>query len=464
VIQKDIYTMEFKVNRDNLNSNNFDFSLVIGLGKSGINALRLLRKLNLNCTACDESEESKFKGKIPEELLSDEAINWYFSKLPYEIISPVNKILAVISPGVPFNHPFLQFLQKNNVLLITELELGLLFIDATKIIVTGSNGKSTTTALINHLLNCNGISSTVAGNIGTPPSELVADGYTKFDYIVVEASSYQLEASTVLSADIAVFLNFADNHSARHGSASSYFKAKCRLFNDFLSGTAILNCKDKFIVELGNNLNSPVIWFDQDLILETEILIPYSQTLAELPAPVKSNLSVTLKVMEKCGISLENTIVNLSSFLSLPHRQEIIKQNQVTWINDAKSTCPEATYIALTTIFKNNYSPSITLHLLIGGSENKGNWNNVWKLIRNFNLDVNIVCIGLIGKNLVVSAENSELFASYTTNLKDAIKLVVNTLKPDDIVLYSPGAPSFDEFNNFEERGNTFKQMINVAI
>ena len=404
--------------------------LVYGLGLSGCSVVKFLKKNKIiNFKVWDDNKNHKFQSHKSQNLLHS--------------LNQVDYI--VLAPGISLgkNKNLIKFKEK----IITDIDLFYLTKNKSKsIVVTGTNGKSTTCKLISHLLKKNKIKCGLGGNIGTPILDLKE---TRNKFTIIEASSFQLSHSKFISPDYAFFLNLTNDHLDWHGSKKNYFNSKLKIFhlqkkNQF----AIINEKFKKIFIKKKYLDS--------------LLIPEKKKYQKIKFKIKNNyltssindenmsfiyaFSKLLKIREKSFID------TMKSFKGLPHRFEIfLKKKNITFINDSKATSFKATQSALLSL-KNIY-------WILGGLPKKSDKIQLSKLKKN------IIKCYLIGKNINFfkkQIENKQNFL-ITKNLKNSIIQILKDCKykkniPKSILL-SPAAASFDQFINFEKRGDEFKRL-----
>ena len=319
--------------------------------------------------------------------------------------------------------------------------------------VTGTNGKSTTCSIIHKVLSNSGINSELLGNIGKPILNYNL-GKKKNVVLVIEMSSFQLEYSKYIRPNHAIFINFTKDHLDWHGNMNNYLKSKLKIFslqnkNDF----AYLP-KDKYVIKRfkKNNFRSSVILNKRKTynILKKNILNPYLSSKSNL-----ENLSFIYDLKNNFKISNKRFFSILNKFKGLPHRQEIfLKKNNVFFINDSKATTFEATKACLM-----NYK---NILWILGGLKKKDDNFNINKLKKN------ILSAFIIGKerSFFKSKINKKIKYFETISLKKTMKYIFDELrymtnkKIAIYVILSPASASYDQFKNFEERGNQFKKLI----
>ena len=406
--------------------------LVYGLGLTGRSVAKFLIKNQIkNLNVWDDKEKNFLKNYRPKNLT--------------QILHQVDFI--VLSPGISLlkNKNLKKFKKK----IITDIDLFYLTRNRPKsIVVTGTNGKSTTCKLLEHLLKKNRYKIFLGGNIGTP---ILNFKYQKKNFAIIEASSFQLSHSKFICPNYAIFLNLSNDHLDWHGSKKNYLNSKLKIFN--------LQNKEHFAI-INKNLKN----IFRKKKFESKLILPREKDYAKVKFKIKNeyltsninneNMSFVYTFSKLMGMKDKDFINSMKSFKGLSHRFEIfLTRNNVTFINDSKATSFKATEQALTSL-KNIY-------WILGGLPKKGDRINLSKCKKN------ITKCYLIGKNInfFKNQIKKKLVYSITKNLKNSVikilkdcRLEKNTNK---YVLLSPAAASFDQFSNFEKRGEEFKRLCN---
>lgn len=404
--------------------------LVYGLGLSGLSVIKFFKKNNFkNFTIWDDNITNLLKSHRTRNL------ELTLNKVDY----------IVLSPGISaFKNKKLRKYKKK---IITDIDLFFLSNYKSKsIVVTGTNGKSTTCKLIAHLLKKNKLKFSLGGNIGTPILDIKKSNNS---YIIIEASSYQLSHSKFIKPDFALFLNLTNDHLEWHGSMKNYLNSKLKIFNHQSDKQfAIINKNFKKIFIKKNFLGKLILPNKKEYDK-----IKYKINNDYLTSNInEENMSFIYSFSKLLKIRQESFIEAMKTFKGLPHRFEIfLKKKEVTFINDSKATSFVATQSALSSL-KNIY-------WILGGLPKKGDKISLSKY------KANIIKCYLIGKNINFFKKQikGKLVFSITKNLKNSliqiskdIELQKNNKKT---VLLSPAAASFDQFINFEKRGNEFKRL-----
>ena len=404
--------------------------LVYGLGLSGLSVIRFFKK-------------NKFKNF---KIWDDKQTNLLKSHRTQNLDLILNQVdYIVLSPGIStFKNKKLRKYKKK---IITDIDLFFLSNYKSKsIVVTGTNGKSTTCKLIAHLLKKNKSKFSLGGNIGTP---ILDTKNSKNNYVIIEASSYQLSHSQFIAPDFAFFLNLTNDHLEWHGSMKNYLNSKLKIFNHQTSKQfAIINKNFKKIFLKKNYLSKFILPEKKEYNK-----IKYKINNDYLTSNINDeNMSFIYSFSKLLKIRQESFIDAMETFKGLPHRFEIFfKKKGVTFINDSKATSFVATQSALSSL-KNIY-------WILGGLPKKGDKVSLSKYKSN------IIKCYLIGKNInfFKNQIKGKLVFSITKNLKNSLIQISKDIKlQKDVkksVLLSPAAASFDQFINFEKRGEEFKKL-----
>ena len=404
--------------------------LVYGLGLSGQSVVKFFKKNKIKkFEVWDDKQKKLFKNKRTKNL--NKTLN--------------NVDFIVLSPGI-------SFVEKKNLIkfkkkIITDIDF--LFLtnkNFKSIVVTGTNGKSTTCKLISHLLKKNKIEVLIGGNIGTPILDLKIK---ENSYVVIEASSFQLSHSKFIRPDYAILLNITNDHLDWHGNMSNYINSKLKIFalqekNQF----SLVNKKLKKIVKKRNFVSSLVIPKEKNYKkIKYKIKIHYLKLSIN-----DENMSFVYAFSKLLKISNKNFIAAINSFVGLSHRYEVfLKKKNIIFINDSKATSFESTKLAL--------SNSKNVYWILGGLPKKND-----KIVLS-GVRKNIIKSYLIGKNIEFFKKQiqNKISCSVTNNLKRTLIEILKDIKlsrlKDNIILLSPAAASYDQFMNFEKRGEEFKKL-----
>lgn len=423
--------------------NNYSRFGIVGTGVSGQAAQALLRSLGVPETAI-----VTFDTKDPKAQFNDPDL---FLQQDIEAL--------IVSPGVPLRTAWIQDAAKKGIALTSELELAFAQLTTEKVIaITGSLGKSTTTALIGHALQADDEAVFVGGNLGLPlaryASELLQGARKQAKYVVLELSSYQLELFKNLKADFSLFTFFSPNHLERYDSLEQYYETKWSLAAK-TTGPILANRRggdlQKFIDQRNPAGKKSVIWCERD----DERMKKYGVTgSAMVGSHNLDNFSLALALFDQLGVTSSCLPLALQ-FTGLPHRlQRVGSFNGITFINDSKATALDSVIEACHSVLS-EVSETATLWLLLGGRDKNLPWQDLAELKQFKNIRVTF--FGECGEK---AKTKSTLPGSLFPKLATALENVKTQAVRNDVVLLSPGGTSQDEFKNFEERGQFFVRWI----
>lgn len=431
--------------------------LVVGAGKSGVAAANFLAGEGHRVVLADSSAEPS----LPYEL--DARVTRAFGEQDENsLLDGVVEI--VVSPGVPLNVPLLTRAAIRAIPVIGEIELASRYMQGPVIAITGSNGKSTTTALIGEILKIAGRQPIVAGNIGEPLIRVV-DRERPRTY-VLELSSFQLESVDRFHANIALLLNITPDHMDRYPSFDSYSAAKYRIFrNQETSDTAIVNASDrrgapreslakvwrfssKEKVETGAYLDGDQLVLVVD---GNERRIPRASLKLEGQANVENALAAWLAA-RAAGVDDVDVQIAFGSFAGLPHRMVFVREvDGVRYVNDSKGTNVDATLKSL-----ESFAPQSVV-LILGGKDKAGEFERMRDLVKEKARVV--LTIGSAAEKIESALRESTEVVS-VDNMDNAIRWAKANAKSGETVLLSPACASFDQYKNFEHRGNHFEELV----
>lgn len=436
--------------------------VVIGMGKTGIASAQFLGGRGARVVVTDEKSADQW----PEDFATINGELW-LTLGDYTPSVVTDADLIIPSPGVPPHNALLKEALRRNIPILSEIELAHRFIQVPIIAVTGTNGKTTTTTLLGEIMNAAGKRTWVGGNIGNP---LIAFAQGRFpaDYVVAEISSFQLQWIQTFRPHVAVLLNITRDHTDYHGSFSDYVSVKSRIFanqteNDF----AVIDAEDGQRTEITTRIQSRIIRFssrdvlqegacvqDENIVLNLPELKTetYPLSMINLPgAHNRENVMAAVAAARLCGCSREIIVSAVQSFRGLPHRIEFVtEKNSVKFYDDSKGTNVGSVQRALETF-------SQPIILLMGGRDKEGDFESLKSLLTQ--KAKKIILFGeardriesLIGRDVPLMKE---------AKMKDAVLRAYREAQPGDVVLLSPGCASFDEFANYKERGNFFKEIV----
>jgi len=439
--------------------------VILGLALSGAAAAKLAVRQGADVFVSDNQDTLALQGTLTDlKALS----------IPGELGQHSDQIydadLWIISPGIAQDSELVQKAQSNDIPIVSEIEFASWFTEAPILAITGSNGKTTTAHLLAEMIQTDDIHGTLAGNVGIPFAEMVLEDLENPDpkrVWVLEISSFQMEFIEHFKPYIAIFLNITPDHLNRYPSMKEYIAAKMNMWSrqtaeDFI----VYNADDTILVEEIAESTSRKIAFGlghhPEAIFQpnrTKIYTEEHATLIEmnqLALPGKHNLANALAAATAAhlmGIPNKSIAATMSQFSGVPHRLEPIAEiNGVTYINDSKATNLDAVQVALESFTQ----PII---LLLGGLDKGGDFRSLLPHTHN-NLK-EVIAFGQ-AKELILTALRDAVRSTSVMDLKEALELAQNCSQPGDVVLLSPGCASFDQFENFEERGDHFRSLVTV--
>ena len=443
--------------------------LVIGLGVSGIAATELLLSRGADVAAIDSADGKPLREQAMKLRNRGAHVDLGALKLPRGEFD-----LAVISPGVPLDHAFVKEIRAKNIPLIGELELGFQQALALNISITGTNGKTTTTELVERLLTHHGLKTLAAGNIGTPLCS-VADRTRQLDFVTLEVSSFQLETIQFFRPAVAVLTNITPDHLDRYASMDDYARAKARIFeNQQAFDWAIVQVEALAqLKKLGVRIPSKVVTFSAtdesgDFYLERGMIISRMEHFAgpllnldevALRGPHNAeNIMAVLAVARVLRIPLEGAIEAIRSYAPAPHRCEFVAEiDGVKFVNDSKATNVDAVAKALLAMPQADNSRPPNVWLLAGGKDKGFDYHELGPL-----LSQRVKGVFLFGETAEKIRAAWGLFTPCTVvpTLLEAMAAAAKRAKRGDVVLLSPACSSFDQFRNYQHRGEVFRQAV----
>lgn len=421
---------------------------VFGLGISGVSTMKYLAKQNIDFIAYDDLENTRISiiNKYPNFANNIKDLsNAAWQKIDYLIASPG------ISLNYPKPHKVVEIAKSINAKIICDIELFYLNNkDAYYIGITGTNGKSTTSSLITHILKYNNVNVSLGGNIGIPVLDIEPIGENKV--FIFEVSSFQLDLLDKTKFDIAVLLNITPDHLDRHGNMENYTKLKYKIFNHQTGKDhAILNVNlpsvpNSFLFSEGEKadltINNDILYYR-----EQEYQLPKNNSL--LGKHNWQNLSAAFACCLKYGLSVNQIIAALPSFVGLKHRMQYLGvYRDITFVNDSKATNADSTEKALAS-FDN-------IIWIVGGVQKEGGIMSLKEYFPKIKKAL------LIGKSQDSFAEILGDLTAWEKcdNLDNAFALACKIAAPNDVVLLSPACASYDQWKNFEERGDAFISLF----
>jgi len=446
--------------------------LVVGLGKSGLSAAKFLRTFGARVTVSDTRSAVALAREIP--ALLDAGI--MVEAGGHGLLTFRRQDLIVVSPGVPLDTPEVAQVIGYGLPVMGELELASRFLQGSIVAVTGSNGKTTTTTLLGKIFAEAGIPTQVGGNIGLPVIELIAES-TPDTTNVLEVSSFQLETADQFHPRIAIRRNITPDHLDRHHSFEAYVAAKERIFaRQTPADSLILNADDRATqmsaahARASSPEGGPTIhWFSatrmvrqgacvRDNVLcwiaregaPAEPILP----LSEIPLKGTHNVENVLAAIAAAriaGISAESIRASVATFKAVEHRLEFVRCRQgVEFYNDSKATNVDAALKAVQS-FPGN------IHLILGGKDKDSDYTQMADLLKQ--RVKTVYTIGSAAEKIERELRGVAKIVP-TGTLEVAVAEAVKSAAPGDVVLLAPACSSFDQFDNYEHRGRTFRQLV----
>ena len=436
--------------------------LVVGLGKSGVASAIFLKDRGARVSVSDAKTEDQLRSAIP--ALLDKGISVETGGHGERTFR--DQDLIVVSPGVPTDVPQLEKARAHRIPIIGEVELASRFLKGHIIAITGSNGKTTTTALAGEVIGMGGYEVLVGGNIGTPAISLVPDA-TSDTYNVLEISSFQLESIQTFHPQIAVILNITPDHLDRHHSFDAYVRAKARIFeNQTAEDYAVLNADDPTCVGLAGKTRAHVHWFSRSKKVERGAFLREGRIFSrdEGDQEIMAASGITLKGAH----NLENVLAAVcvgrivgcephrirravEEFKAVEHRLEYVTTIQgVEYYNDSKATNVDATIKALES-FPGN------IHIILGGKDKGSDYSVLKDLLRA--RAKRVYTIGAAAEKIESQIASAAPVLRAET-LETAVKRAAESAAPGDVVLLAPACASFDQFESYEHRGRVFKEAV----
>ena len=432
---------------------------IIGAGKSGLSAANLASILGAHPFISDAASPDPQKSGIDK----------YNHELGGHSKKVLDSDLIVISPGIPDTIPIIRSAVNKGIPVVSEIEFASWHTNSPIIAVTGSNGKTTTTFLIHHLLKDSSYNSHIGGNMGVPFSELVVEELNSHELNtihVLEVSSFQLEHIYRFSPFIAVITNISPDHLDRYDGMEAYISAKMNIIQNLGPDDHILyNGNDNIINDHLIHINGPqkksfvsesnekthLVYSDSGIFENDKCIIPMENLSIRGPHNFE-NILAAVSVADILDIPREDIYNSIKSFVGVPHRLElIIDADGICFYNDSKATNLASCSAAL-----NSFEENV---ILILGGISKGKTDYTILFSQMETRVTHVFCYGEEGENIFEQI-NNHFPSTYHRNFSVAIDTVLSTCTIGDTVLLSPACASFDQFRNFEARGEKFKQIV----
>jgi UDP-N-acetylmuramoylalanine--D-glutamate ligase len=437
--------------------------VVLGAGESGVGTAILGKKEGFEVFVSDNGSIAK---KYKDVLINLE-VEWEENGHSQQRILEADLVMK--SPGIPHKVPLVLLLQKKGIPVISEIEFAARYTDATIIGITGSNGKTTTTMLTHHLLSEGGLHAGMAGNIGDSFAKMVAEN--EYEFYVLEISSFQLDGIQEFKPHIAILTNISPDHLDRYEySFEKYVESKFRITeNQDETDFFIYDAGDEVIKQklASQPIQSRLLPFsitaevekgacieNDNIIIKTKnktVLMNTRNVALEGKHNLKNTMAAAL-VANLVGIRKESIRNSIQNFHGVPHRLEkVLKIHHVQYINDSKATNVNATFFALD-------SMATPVVWIVGGVDKGNDYRELMPLVRE--KVKAIVCLGLDNSPIKEAFGNVVDLLVETYAMSEAVKVAYKIAERGDTVLLSPACASFDLFQNYEDRGDQFKESI----
>jgi UDP-N-acetylmuramoylalanine--D-glutamate ligase len=436
--------------------------LVVGLARTGVATSLFCSARGASVTATDARTENA----IGEALSQLRTAGVHLELGGHREETVLEQDLIIPSPGVPADAPLLKAARAKGITIWSEIELADRFLNGRLIGITGSNGKTTTTSLIEHILRSAGISTILAGNIGTPLISRVEET-NDASVTVVELSSFQLELIDSFRPNVSVFLNLTPDHLDRHHTLEEYGAAKARIFeNQTEADSAVLNADDPATTKYAP-AKPQVFWFSRKqrvaqgaFVRENEIVFRRDGKeeallkLQDIPMAGAHNVENVLAAVAAArlaGADASAIAKGVRSFSGVEHRLEFVAEiGGVRYYNDSKATNVDATLKALDSF------PGRIL-VVLGGKDKGSDYTALQKPLRE--KAILALLIGAAAEKIEKQIAGSVAIERAGT-IERAVELASHAARPGDVVLLAPACASFDQFENYEHRGRIFKDLV----
>lgn len=444
--------------------------LVFGSGISGVAASQLLLNEGAQVVLYDGNTSLDVED-IKKQILGDSQdagqVEVILGELSEEVMDTL--VLTVMSPGVPTDLPIVNRMREKEIPIWGEIELAYTYGKGDVLAITGTNGKTTTTASLGEIMANYRESTFVVGNIGNPYTSVAAD--TKEDSIIVaEMSSFQLETIHTFCPKVSAILNITPDHLNRHHTMEAYIEAKQNIsMNQTAEDFCVLNYEDEVTRAFGEKTSAQVLYFSSQRILDKGIYLENGNIIYNMGEPVKichveelnllgmhnyENIMAASAMAAVYGVPMEIIRETVKNFKGVAHRIEFVaEKNGVAYYNDSKGTNPDAAIKGIQAMNR----PTV----LIGGGYDKDSSYDEW--IEAFDGKVKkLVLLGATREKIAKTAHRLGFMDTvYADTFEEAVQICVDTAQPGDAVLLSPACASWGMFKNYEERGDKFKELVN---
>ena len=441
--------------------------LVFGCGISGIAASRLLEREGKDVILYDGNTSLNIE-ELKHQLGENTKVEIVLGELPEDRMRELG--MVVMSPGVPTDLPVVLKMRDMGIFISGEMELAYTYAKGDVLAITGTNGKTTTTALLGEIMKCYKDSVYVVGNIGNPYTAAALD-MTEESVAVAEVSSFQLETIHEFRPKVSAILNITPDHLNRHHTMQGYIEAKEAIVkNQTAEDTCILNYEDEVLRQFGKTVNAKVLYFSSQRRLEKgiylddgnmiykgeeEIVVCHTSELPLLGTHNYENVMAAVAMAYSYGVPMELIRKAVREFQGVAHRIEFVaEKNGVAYYNDSKGTNPDAAIRGIRAMNR----PTV----LIGGGYDKNSEFDEW--IESFDGKVKLlVLLGATREKIADTARKHGFDRiAMADTFEEAMQISVAAAESGDAVLLSPACASWGMFKNYEERGDKFKELVNA--
>lgn len=428
--------------------------LVVGLARSGLAAVKLLQQHDFQVVL---TTDERLDAKTKAELVDVDVID---GQHPFSLLDD-NYDFIVKNPGIPYTNPFIQEAMRRHFKIISEIELAYVFSNNIYLAITGTNGKTTTATLTADILSKYYTNIFIAGNVGVPLSDVVRN-HPKDNIVVLELSNFQLMGIVDFKPHLATILNLSPDHLDYMNSVKEYYRSKTMIYkNQTKDDYFLYNLDDPHIDEFVNNIPSKIVTFSTketaDIILEDNWIVFQNQKVIDLAHVQLLGIHNIYNIMVAVGytmlmkVPVEIIREVVYAFRGVPYRLEYLgEHDNLKFYNDSKSTTPDSTITAIKAVEQNPY------YLIIGGFDKGLDYEELIVYLENSDNLQKVFTYGEIKNVLANVLKEDTIVFNDLTEVMRYIKKNVH----EGVILFSPATSSFDQYANFEERGQHFNDLV----
>lgn len=428
--------------------------LVVGLARSGLAAVKLLQQHDFQVVL---TTNERLDAKTKAELVDVEVID---GQHPFSLLDDKYDFI-VKNPGIPYNNPFIQEAMRRHFKIISEIELAYVFSNNIYLAITGTNGKTTTATLTADILSKYYTNIFLAGNVGVPLSDVVRT-HPKGNIVVLELSNFQLMGTVDFKPHLATILNLSPDHLDYMNSVEEYYRSKTLIYkNQTKDDYFLYNLDDPNIDEFVNNIPSNIVTFSTketaDIIVEDNWIIFQNQKVIDLAEVQLLGVHNIYNIMVAVGytmlmkVPVEIIREVVYAFRGVPYRLEYMGEHgNLKFYNDSKSTTPDSTITAIKAVEKNPY------YLILGGFDKGLDYEELIVYLENSENLQKVFTYGEI-KNVLANVLKEDTIVF--NDLKEVMQYIKKNVH-EGVILFSPATSSFDQYANFEERGQHFNDLV----